>query len=76
MVVKKEGTDKATFKVFRREGSELWLRPLNSPQYQAIPMTPDYVIIGVVVGTWIPQKNGDTAKDSKVLNSHLVIVIK
>ena len=75
VVAKKKGTDEATFKVFRREGSELWLRPLN-PQYQAIPMTSDYVIIGVVIGTWIPQKNGDTAKDSKVLNSHLIIVIK
>ena len=58
VVAKKKGTDEATFKVFRREGSELWLRPLN-PQYQAIPMTSDYVIIGVVVGTWIPRKNGD-----------------
>lgn len=60
VVAKKKGTDEATFKVFRREGSELWLRPLN-PQYQAIPMTSDYVIIGVVVGTWIPRKNGDSA---------------
>ena len=60
VVAKKKGTDEATFKVFRREGSELWLRPLN-PQYQAIPMTSDYVIIGVVIGTWIPQKNGDSA---------------
>ena len=51
VIVKRKGTDEATFKIFSQEGGAFWLTPLNE-RYRAIEMTPDDIVVGVVIGTW------------------------
>lgn len=50
-----ETTGETIFRALRIEGSKRWLTPLNT-QYQAIEMTADFIIIGVVEGVWIPRR--------------------
>lgn len=49
VIAKLKGTNEVTFKVFVREGSTVFLRPLNQ-QYP--PMHEPFSVIGTVVGKW------------------------
>jgi SOS-response transcriptional repressor LexA len=46
------GETEATFKVYVKEGSKVWLKPLN-PQHPII--TEDFKILGRVIGTWMEE---------------------
>lgn len=55
VIAKLPDTDQATFKVYTEDGGQRFLKPLN-PQYPTIPMTPDMIICGVVVGVFFSTK--------------------
>ena len=48
VVVRHNGDREATFKKLVRDGARFYLHPLN-PQYEKLELTPDSVIVGVVV---------------------------
>lgn len=55
VIAHNSATGETVFRVLRTEGSKRWLTPLNT-QYHAVEMTPDFAIIGVVEGVWIPRR--------------------
>jgi len=56
VIVKLPDEEEGTFKRLVIEGSKIWLEPLN-PDWpeKAIQLSEDAVIVGVVIGKWVPD---------------------
>lgn len=52
IIAKLEGSDEATFKVYKNEDGRQWLQPLN-PMHE--PIREPFKVIGTVIGTWYDE---------------------